>query len=1837
MNSRPRYRKLVAIALLWVFVFDLARPMKIFANGGPGQPEMASFTPASADNMVDLFTGDFSYNIPLLEADGYPLNLAYSSGISPEQEASWVGLGWNLSPGAITRDVSGIPDDFNGDEVIYEKNIKKNVTVGISGGFDGEVAGLPLGLQAGAGLKFNNYTGFDLTTNAGITLGPTEDASFPFSAGLSVNNSSQNGVTVSPNVGLSSRLLNTEGVGGSLTASSSYNSRSGIQEVTYGTNISISNNITNSSVSHSSYNTINLNRSIPRVNTDFENFSITGRFTLGAEIFLSNANAYVNGYFSSQKLRSPIQVKRAYGYMNSGNASNSTKDLMDYSRENEHGFSFEMPALPLAKMNPDVLSVSGQGVSGSYKPYSNAFGVIQEIEGRSTNTGWSAGVEIAAGNGFEAGANGQKNKVNSFSGSWTEDNVGFASLGFKQPKANSRYENVYYQEANEKSQFVNQGFYNSTGRDRPVRMEVLPKEGDEFGQVTTNRLLRTNNQFGGIATNSFSSKRAKRKKPIGILSVEEAENGGSVVPTSELPWPSTSVKPHHIGELTVFGEDGKRHVYGLPVYNKIKKEVSFAVGTTLGGTSYSNTPDCQSGTIQYNPGQDNSLGNSWGLDNYYNSVTTPAYAHSYMPTAILGADYIDADDVKGPSVGDFGEWVKFGYEKNSEDYKWRIPYELNTANYDAGIESDTKDDKANYVYGKKELVYLKRIDTRNYVIEFETTTRKDGHGVTGENGGQLMEPDSGMKKLEAIHMYTRNEFENSQTPVPVKSVHFVYDDGTGNEYELCEGTPANINGGGKLTLQRVYFTYRESNRGMYSGYSFEYSDQNQNYVKGATDRWGYYKPTSSGCNYSAGNDLPASVFPYALQDESEANLNIQNWNLKAVNLPSGGRIEVDYESDRYRYVQHKEATIMKKVKEVRLNGGSDSSGEADIFASGNSSNFKIGIDLDGHEIEDYLSIGDLIYFRTLVDIGEPKPDFITGYGKVSGLSSSGNMGYVQFEGVGTDGGFGTHNPMLVAALQYARLHLSHIVYGSTAIPTDAGLTLQLLEQVLNTFSNLGNIFTNPNQQIIDNDRCKRMFVDKSWIKVLNPSNEKFGGGLRVKELRMYDQWSEMTDAAIEQTVAQVKQYSYVNEDGICSGVASNEPMLGKEENALLIPLALDEANLLAPDNKFWIEEPFAKGFYPSPVVGYERVVVEDKQLKGSNYIDTRTGHTVYEYYSARNFPTLYSETDLAHIHKKTPALDWGSLFGHNRKEVMAFSQGFLVETNDMHGKEKRTSVFAEGQDAAIQYTHYTYKTEPIVWQGVSCSKLVNDENTIVTENGKAYENRTIGMFYDIVADSKEETTRSEIGTVSAQLDLSFALIPIPLPTAYPNKSKEFTSFRYVSLTKRIERFGILEEVRSFDEGRVNRERNLAFDGETGKVVLTQTQNNFNDSYFTMKYPAHWGYKGMSGAYKNIGFFNNGAYLSGSGTLYGVSSSGLADGDEVILKQNGAYIKGWVVKNPGESKKVMDESGELLSGNFQHIKVVRSGYRNQLRTDMMEIISLENPLAGLNNDTYDKVIDASGVEFGSTWRTICNCFGPESSTAGLNTTNPYRMGARGHWRPLRSFSYLTKRSQTDYNDNTNIRRDGVFTSFTPLYERSSGNWPLITENWTYDQEVLDYSPEGYALDSRDPLGRHTSSLYGYNRSLQVAMANNAKNREIGYDGFEDTEDAFCGTDHMRFVSPSNDYGVDLAHTGRKSIRVGNSDPVFISRDLQECEEIWTLNCFLSITTEYVNGTLVITADCFEPPLEINYEVISGDANVEVIENGVIISSSGGNILSLVNVDFYDSEGCYANETYQFVPY
>ncbi|MEP7265006.1 MAG: hypothetical protein ABI772_10940, partial [Bacteroidota bacterium] len=197
-----RFRKALSMLLAFTMLYNIMFPTVAYAlTGGPSQPEVQSFQPISTSDMVDLFTGDFKYNIPLLDVEGYPINLIYASNITMDQEASWVGLGWNLNPGVVNRGVRGIPDDFKGEAINKESNMKKNKTIGVNAGVGIELFGngkLKLGIGYTMGLKWNNYEGWGAEQGLNLSLSGGDQMKGPLSGSLGINSSSDEGLTISP-------------------------------------------------------------------------------------------------------------------------------------------------------------------------------------------------------------------------------------------------------------------------------------------------------------------------------------------------------------------------------------------------------------------------------------------------------------------------------------------------------------------------------------------------------------------------------------------------------------------------------------------------------------------------------------------------------------------------------------------------------------------------------------------------------------------------------------------------------------------------------------------------------------------------------------------------------------------------------------------------------------------------------------------------------------------------------------------------------------------------------------------------------------------------------------------------------------------------------------------------------------------------------------------------------------------------------------------------------------------------------------------------------------------------------------------------------------------------------------------------------------------------------------------------------------------------------------------------------------------------------------------------------------------------------------------------------
>jgi hypothetical protein len=104
--------------LLAVLLFNLVQPYVLKASTGSGTGGDAPVSSA-ANNFVDMHSGDLNYSVPLMVVPGpngevVDITASYQSGITMNQSASWLGLGWNYNPGEITCAVNGVADDASG-------------------------------------------------------------------------------------------------------------------------------------------------------------------------------------------------------------------------------------------------------------------------------------------------------------------------------------------------------------------------------------------------------------------------------------------------------------------------------------------------------------------------------------------------------------------------------------------------------------------------------------------------------------------------------------------------------------------------------------------------------------------------------------------------------------------------------------------------------------------------------------------------------------------------------------------------------------------------------------------------------------------------------------------------------------------------------------------------------------------------------------------------------------------------------------------------------------------------------------------------------------------------------------------------------------------------------------------------------------------------------------------------------------------------------------------------------------------------------------------------------------------------------------------------------------------------------------------------------------------------------------------------------------------------------------------------------------------------------------------------------------------------------------------
>ncbi|KAB2916173.1 MAG: hypothetical protein F9K23_08665 [Bacteroidetes bacterium] len=1683
---KQRKIKIIAAFFITLIGWDISFPIAAIAlTGGPSQPEVQSFEPVGTTEMVDVFSGDFVYNIPLLDVEGFPINISYHSGVGMDDEASWVGLGWNINPGVVNRNMRGVPDDFNGNPVTSTTNIKNNETWGVTlqptfeifgkrnkffnnkeGDTSNKMGNYPPGadstgiklevptLNVSLGVTYNNYRGlgYEFSLNPKLSLYKRESNSQLGGLGMNLSASSYYGADIDANLSYSHRIKREKKDKGGLSfgAGTGINSRQGMRDVSFNYGFIEKQKANRQSKLWGRSSSISLNpiSYTPEIQNEMKNISLNLSVTLGPEVVGWWGKLGITGNYSNQALKHNSRTLYSYGYMFShdgvNNPSNNT--MFDLNRENDGGFTKDRPLLPMPVFTYDMFNVSGEGTGGMFRPYRSDAGVMFDAFTRSNTVGLGLAGEFGMGNAVHGGIDLSANYGYQKSGAWKADKDKnfdiINNLSFQKPTPNSSFEPYYFRSTGEKT-VANNDIYATMGYDEPVRAELDGK------RLKSNLISKSGNHnvHGSVKYND----RQRRNMLVASLSNYEAaqlaldkdiklyeRNSFSLMTDRQMVYDSTIERytnddyDHQLSELTVTNPDGRRYVYGVPAYNYTQQDVVFRV---IDSQSPSITQDRSIGLVNYSS-DDNSLSNSKGEDNFYNKTEIPGYAHSFLLSSVLSTDYVDVTG-NGVSDDDIGTAIKFNYTRAYKNYKWRTPYgrSQNQGNYDEGLKSDKYDDKASYIYGEKEIWYVHSIESKNYVACFYTSPRSDANQVAGENGG--LDSTASFYKLDSIRLFTKEELiVNGANATPLKTVHFEYD------YSLCPNAENNklfvsSNAGvqpntGKLTLKKIYFTYGKSRKGRTNSYQFTYDSHNPKYNLRGYDRWGNFKPNASKseCDDLSNSNtrLSNADDPYVLQNKDSADLYASAWSLTQIKLPSGGTINVNYEADDYAYIQDKQAGQMFKVSGI--NNSTTFSASGNSLFIGEQNYLYLFFDLaepfsDTAEytkkINDYFAGIDKMYFKFLVDLtSKGDYDFVSGYADKSevGFSSKNpssgiyDVGYVKLKGVSLKDRRGPLiNPITKASWNFMRMNapkkLAKIFSNFEMAPGD---TKGAFKSLAGSFVEMANMYRGFGRTMRAKGAGQKFVLNKSIIRLNNPSKQKFGGGVRVKQLTLSDAWDEMVSGQEASSYGQ--KYLYTKEekqaDGtyrtISSGVATWEPGIGGDENSHKQPVSYASSNTLAPDDQYMIEKPIGESFFPAPSVGYSMVTTVN--IKPTENIKrTATGKVVNEFFTAYDFPVIVKHTDVGK-RPKNPKLEnmlW-SILKVYVKDRMYVTQGYSIELNDMHGKPKAQWVYEEDNKVPISGVKYEYQYTK---NEFGTNKLVSNVD-VVNPDG-SISNAEIGREIDYMTDTRNFYSFHAGGTLEVNFDGGLAgFFPVLASSLFGSITMQELEFASAVNTKVITRYGILKSTEVFENGASVKTHNVLFDSETGDVLLAKTTNEFNDTIYTFNYPAHFAYEGMGQAYKNIGYwFKDIKFYNGELKNLSNYTSYFVPGDELYVemeKYNSTTSKlesitildekAWAVTSPHDPNDLIfltragnayetrhKEDGKTFKYN---IKIIRSGRRNMQSASIGTVVSLANPVSN-GYLAFDSVINAGAVEFSDYWATKYVDLGfscPDSCVIGL---------------------------------------------------------------------------------------------------------------------------------------------------------------------------------------------------------------------------------------------------------------
>jgi hypothetical protein len=913
-------RRTIVFFFLLIFSTQLLLPTATYAlTSGPHQPEYMSFEEASSTDMVNLATGDFTYNLPVLDVPGpeggYSLPLSYHAGIGLEQQASWVGLGWNMNVGSVTRSINQYPDDAL--DELHSVTVKD--LTGVVGFQANGIFG-PIGYNSATG----SYGSISI-----LGLINTEWGNGNSSFGSGGINVGSKGVEFnSVQFAMAAITVASWGAGGAFASGAAF------------------------------AKAVAVDVAMQAVMNTVTPVATPTAPTAGHWAYSKKTKKYLLGTAKSYRIwLDQTRYEKMYGILNlgkvpytdytnadnfadlslnvNGTAQSSIKQFkkLDAATGAATDMNYEVDGAYKDINNPaflamDDYTVSAPGISGSITPYRLDIGSVSMPREMSSKHNRLAPVPFTDYKvPFIYQGTLSNNYYNHVGGATGVSSPAFyfgisTALGNSTPSSNT---SLTYN--------LNDVIFSSQ-RVRPdvsgiaaANRNILPQSNhvewlsnsEIKNAITypTSKFLDFLKASGGTASDRYKFRDSYAFGSLDYATTAPYFNNSFVLDATTAAYVNAN---DFIDLDIVFFESEQDAIDGIissyPHFDNV--QVATVNSTTNEVTVNDSRLTPYYGKyavirviIKKTPKQPHAIGGfcvtassgityHFALPTYdYDLLTeivdvnddqkksaikrNAAFANTWLLTTITGPDYIDrnADGLAGPE--DWGYWVKFNYGKHLDGYDWRTPFNGGTPSASA----------TTYSSGKKQLIYLNSIETRSHVALFLKSNRDDGKSKTGQQPLKLDE----IVLLKRAHYnnlvttYGVTDFSNQLSAMclsatftsslrtavnstALKRIVFTQD------YQLCQQTPNSTGDGvgGKLRLAKVSI-FGKNNKKTVPDYKFEYAN-NPNYSQDYWDGWGMYNSTGS-------------------HKASEIDADGSAWSLTKITSPLGATITINYERDSY--------------------------------------------------------------------------------------------------------------------------------------------------------------------------------------------------------------------------------------------------------------------------------------------------------------------------------------------------------------------------------------------------------------------------------------------------------------------------------------------------------------------------------------------------------------------------------------------------------------------------------------------------------------------------------------------------------------------------------------------------------------------------------------------------------------------------------------------------------------------------------------------------------------------------------------------------------------------------